>query len=153
MWFEFLLIVHSLTRWLVCLSLLSSCGFACYSLVATGRFTNAHKGLQDYTHFVLVFATLIGAIVYVFSPLVRYFFRHIGEPIESHEIRYFALIHVIAMLSLPLISYAGRYYTNKAVQASAKLRSLAIWSMLPLLTAVIFSPWPIVTEAYRPLIR
>lgn len=151
--FHFLLILHSMFRWLVFGSLLSTSVLAWISLFNKNHFDNRHRQLVKSTQILVVLSVMIGISLYMASPLRAYFFRHLADGRQTGETTYFALFHSAVMLAVPIVTSVGVYQVKVAKPDNKKLKFMAVYFTIALILVLAFSPWPFMSVVHRPLVR
>jgi len=151
MLFKIILLCHSLLRWLILGGLLYTSGRALYNLITGVQPTVFQIKVARLTQHLILMATVIGILVYMYSPLVHDFLQH-TQP-DNKEANFFGWIHPLAMLMLPLLTSGAmfilRYSKTNDYTQYVLMRYFGVAFML----AVVSIPWPVLDLVHRPLIR
>ena len=151
--YAWLLIIHSVFRWLVLLSLLYAIVRA-YRGYAAGRvFSAADNAVRHWTATIAHLQLLIGFTLYGKSPLVKYFFGNKHAAMGHTDARFFSLIHVLLMLAAIVLITIGSAMAKRQATDAAKFRTQLLWFSIALLLILLAIPWPFSPLAGRPYIR
>jgi hypothetical protein len=149
--YESLLIVHSLFRWLVVLSL----GYSIYRAWLGRRtllpFTKTDNALRHWTATIAHTQLLIGMVLYSQSPMVKYF--NSGSGNMQGEPVFFGLIHILLMLVAVVIITVGSANAKRKTTDSDKFATMLTYFSIAAAIIFIAIPWPFSPLAHRPLIR
>jgi hypothetical protein len=148
-----LLALHSLTRWLVLMSLL----FAIYKAYS-GWFTNKSfskldDSIRHWTATIAHIQLIIGVWLYFISPIIDYFLHNYKLAVHQREIRFFGMEHNIMMLIAILIITIGSFKAKRKPTDKEKFKTMAIWFTVGLVIIVVSIPWSFSPFANRPLFR
>ncbi|RFS22709.1 hypothetical protein DVR12_13020 [Chitinophaga silvatica] len=151
--YPILLAIHSLIRWLVVISLFVAIVNAFIGWFKNRQFRNKDLAIQRIAVEVAQLQMLIGIILYVISPVVRYFLTHFKEAIKLREIRFFGLEHITMMLTAVILITVGSSVSKKKTNDLEKFKTVAIWYTIAFL--IIFSsiPWQFSPLTSRPYFR
>lgn len=149
--YQSLLIIHSLLRWLVVASL-------CYSIWRAWRgqrlllpFTKTDNALRHWTATIAHAQLLVGMILYIQSPMVKYFNAGTGD--MSGEPLFFGAIHITLMLIAIVVLTLGSAKAKRKTQDAEKFKTMLIYFSIAAILIFIAIPWPFSPLAHRPLIR
>lgn len=145
-----LLLIHSLLRWLVLLSLCSAVIIAFRGYAFNRVFTPANNLLRHWTATIAHLQLVAGMMLYVQSPAVKYFF---SAPDYTTESLFFAAIHIILMMCSVIVITIGSAIAKRAQRDKDKFRNMLFWYTLALVSIFIAIPWPFSPLAQRPFIR
>lgn len=151
--YQSLLILHSLVRWLVLISLLFAI-IRAYS----GWFGNKRFLKMDNTARIVAASSahlqlVIGLTLYVISPVVRYFLTYFKEAVHQREIRFFGMEHVTMMLLAIVLLTIGSAKTKRKTTDRQKFKTMAIWFTIALLIIFLSIPWHFSPFTSRPYFR
>lgn len=148
-----LLFCHSLLRWFVLGSLLYSIfrAYKGYSLQLP--FSKTDNSVRHWTATIAHIQLIFGILIYVQSPIVKYFWKNFKEGIQNKEIAFFGILHIFLMLvSIILITIGSALAKRKAADQD-KFKTMLIWFSIALLIIFIAIPWPFSPLANRPYYR
>ena len=147
------LLLHSLFRWLVLLSL-------CYAIARSYRgyyyrlaFSYLDNKIRHWTATISHIQLILGVLLYIKSPIIQYYFSDFKNLITNWELTFFGLFHFIMMLSAIVVITVGSAKAKRTKTASEKFRTMLIWFSIALIIIFIAIPWPFSPLANRPYIR
>jgi hypothetical protein len=149
--YNFILILHSIVRWLVVIAALAAVirAFAGWF----GRL--AWDRLDDRLGFFFTLAmdvqALIGILLYIFSPLIHQALANFGAALKDGTTLFFTLFHWLLVLVAVALAHMGRSLARKAHEDGRKFRTAALFFGLSILVLLIAIPWPF--DFGRPWIR
>lgn len=145
--------VHSILRWLVLLSLVYAIIIACRGYFSKAVFSKAADRVRHWTATIAHIQLMAGMILYMKSPLVKYFWPHFREAKANFNPLFFGLIHILLMLiAIVLVTIGSSLAKRKAADAD-KFKTMMIWFSIALLIIFIAIPWPFSPLASRPYFR
>lgn len=152
--FSILLFFHSISRWLVVLSL----GYVIYrsaNKYQTGAaFSKTDNKLRHWTATIAHIQLMIGMVMYFKSPAVAQF-RVVIQVAGSRitEPFFFGLIHISMMIVAIVIITFGSAVSRRQASDRQKFKLMAIFFSIGLLIILLAIPWPFSPLAQRPFIR
>jgi uncharacterized membrane protein len=149
----FLLLVHSLLRWLVLLSLLYAVFRACRGLSKGLAFSKTDNSVRHWTATIAHVQLIAGMILYMQSPITSYFWRHFSEAIRQVNTTFFGLVHITLMLIAIVLITIGSALAKRQQSDPEKFRTMLIWFGAGLLIILLAIPWPFAPWAARPYLR
>ncbi|GAB4569600.1 MAG: hypothetical protein Kow0077_02370 [Anaerolineae bacterium] len=150
--YEVVLVLHSITRWLVVLAGLGAFALALRGWLAGRDWSALADRLGLIFTIVLDVQLLIGIILYVVSPLVQSAFADFGAAMGASGLRFFALEHVLLMVVAVVIAHVGRARVRRADTPHAKYRQAALLFGLAIVVILLAVPWPFLPYG-RPWLR
>ena len=151
--YQVFIFLHSFFRWFVVLSL-------CYALVRsfsgyiTGRkFSKADNTVRHWTATIAHVQLILGIMVYMKSPVIRYCFSHFKEAIKEWDTVFFALVHAVVMLAAIVILTIGSALARRRSADNEKFRTMLFWFATAFILIFIAIPWPFSPLAHRPYFR
>ncbi|QSW89722.1 hypothetical protein J0383_02645 [Flavobacterium endoglycinae] len=148
-----ILICHSFMRWLVLLSLLYSIYRAYKGYFFQLSFTKTDNLIRHWTATIAHIQLLFGILVYVQSPIVKYFWRNFKDGIQNLDMAFFGLIHIVLMLAAVIFITIGSALAKRKLSDGQKFKTMLIWFTIALIIIFIAIPWPFSPLANRPYIR
>jgi cytochrome b561 len=150
--YPYILFLHSLLRWLVLTSLVTSIAIASKSLKQKRKFTARHNSWRHWTATIAHIQLLLGMLLYFQSPVVRYPLpRDPYHIVNEHT--YFRYIHITLMFIAVIVITIGSAKAKREQEDQKKFRTMLLWFSAGLLTLLIAIPWPFSPLAGRPLLR
>lgn len=151
--YNVLLVIHSMVRWLVLISLV----FAVYRSFIGWRQNRAFtKNDNRFRHITATLAHVqwtVGMTLYFFSPIVHYFYKNFNEAVHQREIRFFGMEH-ITMMALSIIALTIISIKVKRIQDdNRKFKTMFIGYSVVLLVIFLSIPWSFSPFTSRPLFR
>ncbi|MBQ4912843.1 hypothetical protein J8L85_00240 [Maribacter sp. MMG018] len=147
------LILHSIFRWLVLLSLV-------YAIFRAGRgyFTKSSFSFWDnkvrhWTATIAHVQLILGMLVYMKSPLVQYYFANFKTSISNWDLTFFGLFHFTLMVVAIVLITIGSAKAKRKATDLEKFKTILLWFSIALTIIFIAIPWPFSPLANRPYIR
>lgn len=149
----FFLLLHSLLRWLVLLSLLYAI-FRAYRGFSKGlAFSKTDNSVRHWTATIAHIQLIAGMILYIQSPVTSYFWRNFAEAIRQVNTTFFGLVHISLMLIAIVLITIGSALAKRKQSDPEKFRTMLIWFSAGLLIILLAIPWPFSPWAARPYLR
>ncbi len=147
------LALHSIFRWLLLIAL-------CYSIYRAYRgfrdqsdFSYVDNKVRHWTATIAHIQLTIGMLVYIKSPIIKYYFSDFKNLITNWNLTFFGLFHFILMISAIIIITIGSAKAKRKATDIEKFRTILIYFSIGLLIIFIAIPWPFSPLANRPLLR
>ncbi|HEV2479493.1 MAG TPA: hypothetical protein VGS79_07505 [Puia sp.] len=175
--YSILLFLHSLGRWLVLISLITSIAIAARGVrktaTTTGNrkaagpstatttgsspqrhraFTPAANAWRHWTATIAHLQLLLGMLLYFQSPIVKYTLPNDPYHLVTEHV-FFRYIHITLMFVAVIVITIGSAKARRATTDPAKYRIMLAWFAAALLILFIAIPWPFSPLAGRPFIR
>lgn len=147
------LTIHSLFRWLVLVSLLTSVGRAWYAYKRGFAFSSADNKLRHYTATICHIQLLLGFWLYFTSPVVSHFLNNFGEAVHQREMRFFGMEHITVMVIAILIITMGSMKAKRKKTDREKFGTMFKWYGIGLILILTSIPWSFSPLTSRPLFR
>jgi hypothetical protein len=148
-----LLILHSITRWLVLGSLLYAIFRAVKGYVSVAPFSKIDNSVRHWTATISHIQLIIGVILYIKSPVIRFYFSNYSEAKTNEEISFFGSIHSTLMFVSVVIVTIGSAMAKRKSSDKEKFKTILLWFGLALIIILIAIPWPFSPFANRPYLR
>ncbi|RYZ39328.1 MAG: hypothetical protein EOP49_30315, partial [Sphingobacteriales bacterium] len=116
-------------------------------------FSKTDNSVRHWTATIAHVQLMIGILLYSQSPIISYFWKNTREAIHFADSRFFAIIHMLAMLIAIVIVTIGSAVAKRKTADHEKFRTLLIWFGLALLIIFMAIPWPFSPLAQRPYLR
>lgn len=153
MFYTILLFLHSVTRWLVLITLILSVVRASVGLVKNETFSKSDDSLRNGTMSISHMQLTIGILLYGVSPLIRYFWSNIKLAKTENDPIFFGLIHMTLMVTAVVFITVGSGLAKRRTGDREKFKTMLVWFSAALLIILIAIPWPFSPLAFRPFIR
>lgn len=150
---QFFLIIHSLLRWLVLLSLVYAIYRAYKGYTSYLTFTKTDNSARHWTATIAHIQLIVGITLYTQSTITKYFWRNFDEAIHQQDTTFFGLIHITLMLTAIVIITIGSALAKRKKTDKEKFKTMLVWFSAALLIIFIAIPWPFSPLANRPYIR
>ena len=111
---HYLLVAHSILRWLVVLIALSVAGNMWWRYAKAAPWTGADRRAALIFTSALDIQFLLGIIVYAVSPITREAMGHMADAMKSPTVRFFVAEHPMIMLFSLGLAHAGSSIARKA---------------------------------------
>lgn len=148
-----LLFLHSLTRWLVLISLVFAIIRSGIAYSSKAKFTSGDNHLRHWTATFAQIQMVIGMVLYTQSPWIKSFWSDFSEGLKNTESLFFSLIHIILMLAAVGFITTGSSMAKRIESDRSKFRIMLIWFSVSLILIAIAIPWPFSPLANRPYFR
>lgn len=148
-----LLVLHSVMRWLVLVSLLYAIYRAYYGYEHKLPFMPIDNQVRHWTATIAHVQLLIGIIVYTQSATVKMLANGLSDTGRITEPVFFGIIHIALMLAAIIIITTGSAMAKRKVLAADKFRTQLVYFSVALAIIFIAIPWPFSPLAQRPFIR
>ncbi|TSJ47930.1 hypothetical protein [Fluviicola chungangensis] len=148
-----LIFLHSLTRWLVVISLIYAVYRGYTGLKFRKPFSKTDNAVRHWTATITHVQLIIGILVYVQSPAVKYFWKHTGEALRNWDVTFYSLVHALIMLLAIVIVTIGSAKAKRMESDSAKFKTMLLWFLLAFLLIFSAIPWPFSPFSNRPYFR
>lgn len=150
--YPYLLILHSLWRWLVLASLCYSIFLALKRKYNGQPFDALANRWRHWTATIAHVQLLLGMAVYIQSPIVKY--KLANNPAVLFNEQYFFRYFHLAMMVLAIVFITiGSAKAKREKGDSEKYTTMLIWFCLALAVIFIAIPWPFSPLANRPYFR
>lgn len=147
-----LLYIHSLLRWLVVISMLSSIFVSLYRYRKNCRFDRKSNILRHWTATFAHIQLVIGVLLAIQSPHFNFFWKNIQVAWSNTESIFYGLIHPISMLISVILITIGSAKAKRKKQDHDKFKTILIWFSIAALLLLIAIPWPFSPFSARVLI-
>lgn len=151
--YQTLLEGHSFIRWLVLISLVYSIYIAHKGYSQNLSFTKKDNLVRHWTATIAHIQLLFGILVYVQSPIVRYFWKNFREASQNLDAAFFGIIHIFLMLTAIVFITIGSALAKRRKADEQKFKTMLIWFLIALFMIFIAIPWPFSPLANRPYFR
>lgn len=148
-----LLVLHSLLRWFVLISLIYATYQAYKGWLSTMPYTPRDNKIRNITVIIVHLQLLVGLILYAFSPITRQLFTNFGQAIEQTAIRFYGMEHSVMMILAVVFITIGSAKAKRHSNDIKKFKTIAIWFTIGLIIILVSIPWPFSPFDARPLLR
>lgn len=148
-----LIFLHSLTRWLVVISI----GYAAFRGYKGYRSGSVFSRLDNNVrHWTATFAHLqlvLGIVLYTQSPLVKYYWQTPAGEHSFFDAVFYSVLHSLGMLGAVVIITIGSALSKRKSLDSKKYKTMLFWYAIALVIILILIPWPFSPLSNRPFLR
>lgn len=148
-----LLFCHSILRWFVLGSLFYSVFIAYKGYSLQLSFTKKDNSIRHWTATIAHIQLIFGILIYVQSPIVKYFWANFNTAIQNVDAAFFGLIHIVLMLVSIVLITVGSALAKRKQADRDKFKTMVVWFSIALLIIFVAIPWPFSPLAHRPYIR
>jgi uncharacterized membrane protein YozB (DUF420 family) len=145
-----LLILHSLNRWLVLISLIYAIWTAWNGYRFNKPFSRSDDTLRHVTATISHIQLTLGLCLYVISPIVKF---ETGGTGVFTEHTFFSIIHTALMAISVVVITIGSARAKRIEADQLKFKTILIWFSVALLILLIAIPWPFSPLTSRPYFR
>ncbi len=137
-----LLHTHNLLRWLILFTMLAALIFAFTGWFGKKDWTKKDNLAGLLLTLFLDLQLVIGLILYFFvSPITRTAFADFGAAMKSYELRFYAVEHLLLMVTALVLVHTGRFKSKKALVYVNKHKAAAIWYGIAFILILAGIPW------------
>jgi threonine/homoserine/homoserine lactone efflux protein len=151
--YSVLLLLHSLFRWLVLITLIYTLYRAWTGYRNNKPFTKTDNAFRHWTATVAHIQLMIGFTLYLKSPLVKSLFARFKEGVRHSEMAFFGIAHILLMLVAIVIITIGSAMAKRKTTDREKFLTIIRYYSIALLLIFLAIPWPFSPFAGRPYIR
>ncbi|WP_126973904.1 hypothetical protein [Gynurincola endophyticus] len=151
--YSILLSLHSGVRWLVLICILYALYRAYTGYTKKREFNQADNAIRHWTATMAHIQMIIGILLYVKSPVVQYFWKNVSAASRNGQYIFYALIHLLLMLTAIILLTIGSAKAKRANTAYRKYKIILLWFSLALLIILVAIPWPFSPLSNRPYFR
>ncbi len=151
--YNVLLVIHSMVRWLVLISLTVAVYRSFMGWRQNRVFTKNDNRARHITATLAHVQWTVGMTLYFFSPIVHYFYKNFTEAVHQREVRFFGMEH-ITMMALSIIALTIVSIKVKRIEDdNRKFKTMFIGYSIVLLVVFLSIPWSFSPFTSRPLFR
>lgn len=151
--YQTLTYLHSTFRWIVLLSLLYALWRAFRGHFYHKSFSKTDDSVRHWTATIAHIQLIFGIILYVKSPIVKYFWKNFSETRTSWDLLFFGLIHMLLMMTAIVLITIGSALAKRKNTDREKFKTMLIWFSIALVVIFIAIPWPFSPFVNRPYFR
>lgn len=151
--YQTLLYLHSAFRWLVLLSLIVAIVTAVQGLRTQRIFTRRDNLIRHWTATIAHIQLVLGMVLYTQSPVIRYFWKNKSEAIQNLDNTFFALIHLVLMLTAIVVITIGSALAKRRPTNEAAFCTMLVYYTAALVIILCAIPWPFSPLVSRPYFR
>ncbi|WP_300691209.1 hypothetical protein [Chryseobacterium sp.] len=151
--YQTLTFLHSTFRWVVLLSMIYALWRAYRGCFYHKTFSKTDDSVRHWTATVAHIQLILGIILYIKSPVVKYFWKNFSEAKESPDLLFFGLIHIVLMISAVVTLTIGSALSKRKSTDPEKFKTMLIWFAAALAVIFIAIPWPFSPFVNRPYFR
>ena len=151
--YQILLPLHSVTRWLVLLSLFFAIYRGYRGWLGSKPYTTIDNAARLFAVNIAHIQLVIGLWLYFISPIVNYFLHNFKDAVHERQIRFFGMEHITVMLIAIIFITIGSAKAKRKTTDKEKFKTMAIWFTISLLLIFTSIPWSFSPLISRPLLR
>lgn len=151
--YSLLLVLHSLTRWLVFAFLIYSIYRAWVGYTQKKAFSEADNAFRHWTATIAHIQLMIGMLLYTQSPVIKHFWTGPKTGLQNPDLTFYGLIHLILMLSAIVTLTIGSALAKRKSTDKEKHGTMLLWFSIALIIIFIAIPWPFSPLSARPYFR
>lgn len=151
--FPTLIVIHSLLRWFILVSIIYSIFLAYKGWLKNRRFTNYDNWILIITVSFVHIQLIIGVWLYFISPIVAYFLNNFSESLHQTQLRFFGMEHITMMLIGISLVTIGSSIARRKKTDKEKFKAIAIWYSMALVVIFTSIPWAFSPFTARPYFR
>lgn len=151
--YQTLTFYHSITRWILLAGLITVIITSCQGYRRNKTYSATDNAIKHWTATIAHIQLIIGILLYSKSPVIKYFWNHFSQAISDLNTAFFALIHIVMMLSAIVLITIGSALAKRKPNDKSKFATQLLWFSIALLIILIAIPWPFSPLASRPYFR
>ena len=151
--YQILLILHSLNRWLVLMSLLFTIYICWQGYRSKKVFSGFDNTARHLTATISHIQLLLGLYLYMISPIIKFNVAEVEGTALVSEHLFFRLVHISLMVISVVFITIGSAKAKRAESDQLKFKTVLLWFSIALLVILIAIPWPFSPLAIRPYFR
>jgi len=148
-----ILALHSLTRWLVLLSLIYVIYRSYKGWASDKEYSSFDNGVRHWSATIAHIQLILGLWLYFISPVTSYFLHHYKVAVHEREIRFFGMEHSSMMILGIIVITISSILAKRQRTDKGKFKTLAIGYTLALFIILSSVPWPFSPLVSRPYLR
>lgn len=148
-----LLALHSLTRWLVLVSLVFAIFCSYFGWLLNRPYLKFDNSVRHVTATIAHIQLVLGIWLYFISPITSYFLHHFNTAVHERTIRFFGMEHVTMMLIGITVITIGSAKAKRKNTDREKFKTMAVWFTIALLIILSSIPWSFSPLISRPNFR
>jgi len=148
-----LLVLHSLTRWLVLSSLLFAIFWNYRGWLLNKPYLQFDGMVRQVTVTIAHIQFTLGVFLYFISPIVAYFLHNFSIAVHQRVIRFFGMEHVTMMVIAVTAMTIGSSKAKRLLTDKEKFKTTAVWFTVALLIILSSIPWSFSPLISRPSFR
>ncbi len=148
-----LIFFHSLTRWLVVISLTYAIYRGYVGFKFRKVFTKRDNAVRHWTATIAHIQLIIGILVYTQSPSIKYFWKHTREALRNWDVTFYSLVHALIMLLAIVLLTIGSAKTKRMQTDPEKFKTMLLWFFVAFILIFMAIPWPFSPLSNRPFFR
>lgn len=153
MFYTILLILHSLLRWFVLISLIYTIYRSYKGWFSGDLFTPRDNKIRNITVIIAHIQLLVGLGLYAISPIIHNLFQNFGEAVQQSAVRFYGMEHSILMIIAIVLITIGSAKAKRLTDDTKKFKTLAVWFTIGLIIILVSIPWPFSPIDARPFFR
>ena len=151
--YPYLLVLHSLFRWLVLCSLLLAIYRSYRGWLGRKEYLKFDNAIRHWSATIAHVQLILGLWLYFISPITDYFMHHFHEAVHEREIRFFGMEHSMMMILGIIVITIASMLSKRQQTDQGKFRTLALGYTLGLLIILPSVPWQFSPLVSRPYFR
>ncbi|MGJ1418827.1 hypothetical protein ACR79T_04320 [Sphingobacterium spiritivorum] len=148
-----LLILHSLVRWLVLVFIIYAVYRSYTGYIKDRIFSNTDNAVRHWTATISHIQLMIGMLLYIKSPVVKYFWSDVKKAVQQADLTFYSIIHFMLMLLAIITLTLGSALAKRKNTDKEKFRTMLIYFSIALLIIFTAIPWPFSPLSNRPYFR
>ncbi len=148
-----LLTLHSILRWIVVIGVIYTLYRAYTGISSSRSYSTADEKAGRVTVVSAHIQLIIGLILYIVSPVTKYFISNFSAAVKVKDIRFYGMEHTIVMILAVACITIGSAVSKKKTEDKAKFKALALWLTIAFILMLLMVPWPISPFSERPWLR
>ncbi|MBS7563985.1 hypothetical protein KHS38_06170 [Mucilaginibacter sp. Bleaf8] len=148
-----LLVLHTLTRWLVLISLAYAIYRGYAGWLDNKTFTRFDNTVRHVTATIAHVQLIWGAWLYIISPITNYFLGNFKTAVHERQVRFFGMEHVTVMLIAIVLITVGSAKAKRQATDKLKFKTMAVWYTIAMVLILSSVPWQFSPLISRPYLR
>ena len=149
----FLLTLHSIVRWILLISLTYTIWNSFKGWKKEKVFSKRDAINRQATVSIARLQFTLGILLYIVSPVTRYFLSNFSKGVHIRDIRFFGMEHITMMVIAVALITIGGSVSRKKTTDNQKHKAIAVWFTIALVIIFLSIPWPFSPFTARPFLR
>jgi len=151
--YSVVLVLHSIFRWFVLCALLYAIFRAYKGYTSKSNFSSLDNKVRHWTATIAHIQLTLGILVYIKSPIIKYYFSDFKNLVTDWNLTFFGLFHFIFMISAVVLITVGSAKAKRKKTAPEKFKTMLLLYSIALILIFIAIPWPFSPLANKPYLR
>ncbi|GHC61162.1 hypothetical protein GCM10008083_27840 [Ulvibacter litoralis] len=117
------------------------------------KFSQLDNKVRHWTATIAHIQLILGILVYIKSPIIKYFFSDFKNLISDWDLTFFSLFHVVLMITAIVVITIGSAKAKRNITDIGKFKIMLVYFSIAIAIIIIAIPWPFSPLVSRPYLR